>query len=98
MTPRTDMYSININDDIKKLLDEIDEFKYSRIPVYDEDIDDIKGILYLKDIIKPLKDNEKIDIKKLMREPYFVPESKEIDELFKEMKQEIVSLEGEGEN
>ena len=85
MTPRTDMYSININDDIKKLLDEIDEFKYSRIPVYDEDIDDIKGILYLKDIIKPLKDNEKIDIKKLMREPYFVPESKEIDELFKEM-------------
>lgn len=86
MTPRTDMYSININDDIKKLLDEIDEFKYSRIPVYDEDIDDIKGILYLKDIIKPLKDNEKIDIKKLMREPYFVPESKEIDELFKEMK------------
>ena len=85
MTPRTDMYSININDDIKKLLDEIDEFKYSRIPVYDEDIDDIKGILYLKDIIKPLKDNEKIDIQKLMREPYFVPESKEIDELFKEM-------------
>ena len=92
MTPRTEMYAIDINDDITELLNEIDEFKYSRIPVYEEDIDDIKGILFVKDILKPLKDNKKIDIKKIMREPYFVPESKDIDELFKEMQQNKVQM------
>ena len=92
MTPRTDMYAIDINDDINKLLDKIDEYKYSRIPVYDESIDDIKGILYVKDMIKPLKNNKKIDLKKLMREPYFVPESKDIDDLFKEMQQNKVQM------
>ena len=92
MTPRTDMYAIDINEDIKEQLDEIDEFKDSRIPVYDEDIDDIKGILFLKDILKPLKDNKEINIKELMREPYFVPESKDIDELFKEMQQNKVQM------
>ena len=92
MTPRTEMYAININEDIKKVLDEIDEFKYSRIPVYEENIDDIKGILYVKDILKPLKDNETIDINKLIREPYFVPVSKDIDELFKEMQQNKIQM------
>lgn len=92
MTPRTEMYAIDINDDIKEILDEIDEFKYSRVPVYEESIDDIKGILFVKDLLKPLKDNKKIDIKKLIREPYFVPESKDIDELFKEMQQNKVQL------
>ena len=92
MTPRTDMYAIDINDDINKLLDKIDEYKYSRIPVYDESIDDIKGILYVKDMIKLLKNNKKIDLKKLMREPYFVPESKDIDDLFKEMQQNKVQM------
>ena len=92
MTPRTDMYAIDINDNIEELLEQIDEYKYSRIPVYEESIDDIKGILFVKDILKPLKNKEKIDIKKIMREPYFVPESKDIDELFKEMQQNKVQM------
>ena len=92
MTPRTDMYAIDINDNIKDILDEVDEFKYSRIPVYDESIDDIQGILFVKDILKPLKDGKDINIKEIMREPYFVPESKDIDELFKEMQQNKVQM------
>ena len=92
MTPRTDMYAIDINKNLREMLDEIDEFKYSRIPVYNESIDDIEGILFVKDILKPLKDNEEIDIRKIMREPYFVPESKDIDELFKEMQQNKVQM------
>lgn len=92
MTPRTDMYAIDINDKIEDVLDEINEFKYSRIPVYEENVDDIKGILFVKDILKPLKDNEKIEIDKIIREPYFVPESKDIDELFKEMQQNKVQM------
>ena len=78
--------------DIYDSLDEIDEFKYSRIPVYEDNIDDIKGILFIKDIIKPLKDNKRIDIKNIIREPYFVPESKDIDELFKEMQSNKVQI------
>ena len=92
MTPRTDMYAIDINKNLREMLDEIDEFKYIRIPVYNESIDDIEGILFVKDILKPLKDNEEIDIRKIMREPYFVPESKDIDELFKEMQQNKVQM------
>ena len=92
MTPRTEMYAIDMNSDINDTLDEIDEFKYSRIPVYEDNIDDIKGILFVKDILKPLKENKRIDIKKLIREPYFVPESKDIDELFKEMQQNKVQI------
>ena len=92
MTPRTEIYAIDINNDIYDSLDEIDEFKYSRIPVYEDNIDDIKGILFIKDIIKPLKDNKRIDIKHIIREPYFVPESKDIDELFKEMQANKVQI------
>ncbi len=92
MTPRTDMFAIDINDDINELLDKIDEFKYSRIPVYEESVDDIQGILFVKDILKPLKEHQKIEIKDLIREPYFVPESKDIDELFREMQQNKVQM------
>ena len=86
------MFAISIQDDINEILNKIDEFKYSRIPVYNENIDDIHGILFVKDIIKPLKENQKIDIKKLISEPYFVPESKDIDELFREMQQNKVQM------
>ena len=92
MTPRTDMYAIEINSNMEETLDEIDELKYSRIPVYENNIDDIKGILFVKDILKPLKDHKNINVRELIREPYFVPESKEIDELFKEMQQNKVQL------
>ncbi len=85
MTPRTDIFAININDDINNLLDEIDEYKYSRIPVYEESIDNIEGVLFIKDILKMIKSDQKINIREIMREPYFVPESKGINELFREL-------------
>ena len=85
MVHRTDIFAVNINDDIDEILKEIDDFKYSRIPVYDETIDEIKGILYVKDILKYLKSNKKIKIKNIMREAYFVPESKYINELFRDL-------------
>ena len=85
MTPRTDIFAIEIDDDINELLDRIDEYKYSRIPVYDDNIDNIEGILFIKDILKVIKDGRYINIREIMREPYFIPESKEIDELFREL-------------
>ena len=85
MIHRTDMYAIEINENIYELLDEIDEYKYSRIPVYEETIDDIKGILFLKDVLKLVSMKKEIAIKDILREAYFVPESKPIDEIFKEL-------------
>ena len=85
MTHRKDIFGIEINEDIDKMLDKLDEYKYSRIPVYEETIDEIEGILYIRDILKYLKDNKKEKIKSLMREPYFVSQSKMINELFREL-------------
>ena len=85
MTHRTDIFAIEINQDISKILDEIDEYKYSRIPVYEETIDNIQGVLFIKDILKQISNGEKLEAKNIMRTPYFVPESKEIDKLFREL-------------
>ena len=85
MMHRTEMFAIEINEDLYKILDKIDEYKYSRIPVYEETIDNIKGILYLKDILKAMNQNKKIKIKDIIREAYFIPETKPIDEVFKQM-------------
>lgn len=92
MTHRTDIFAIEINDNIYELLDEIDEYKYSRIPVYEETIDDIKGILFLKDILKALSNGKKIKIKDIMREAYYVPETKPIDEIFKELQKNKMQM------
>ena len=85
MTHRTDIFAIDINDDIYKALDKLDEYKYSRIHIYDETIDNIKGILFVKDILKSLSTKKQIKIKSLIRDAYFVPESKPINEIFKDL-------------
>ena len=85
MTHRTDIFAIDIDEDVYKILDKIDEYKYSRIPVYDETIDNVKGILFVKDILKLLSGKKQIKIKNIIRDAYFVPESKPINEIFKEL-------------
>ena len=85
MTHRTEIFAIEVNDNLYELLDKIDEYKYSRIPVYEKTIDEIVGILFLKDILKAMSKGTKIEIKQIMRKAYFVPESIPIDELFKDM-------------
>ena len=86
MTHRTDIFAVDINTSPGELLEEIikDDCKHSRIPVYDETIDEIKGILYVKDIIKNIN-KKTIKIKNIMKDAYFVSQSKLINELFKEL-------------
>lgn len=86
MTHRTDMFAVDINMSPGELLEEIikDDCKHSRIPVYDETIDEIKGILYVKDIIKNIN-KKTFKIKNIMKEAYFVSQNKLINELFKEL-------------
>lgn len=87
MTPRTEVYLINSEMPLESYLDELLQERYSRIPVYEGDIDHIVGILYMKDLIIEAKKSgfEHIDIRSILREPYFVPETKHINKLFKEM-------------
>ncbi|MEG0829021.1 MAG: hemolysin family protein [Anaerovoracaceae bacterium] len=97
MTPRTDVFSIDINDPTEEYIDELMELRYSRIPVYEDDSDKIKGILYIKDyLIKAREDGfENVDISGIIRKPYFIPETKNIDALFFELqktKQHIAIL------
>ena len=86
MTHRKDIFAVDIHTSAEELLQEISEedYKYSRIPVYDETIDDIKGILYIKDILKNIN-KKTFKIKNIMHEAYFIPQTKMIDDLFKEL-------------
>lgn len=85
MTPRTEVYMINSQ--LPLSIEELLEENYSRIPVYEGDMDNIIGILYLKDFLHEAYQVgfENVDIKKLLHRPYFVPECKNIDQLFKEL-------------
>lgn len=85
MIHRTEIFAIEVSMDIYDMLDKIDEYKYSRIPVYSGTIDEIVGILYLKDLLKYVKEHKKVKIKDIMREAYFVSEHKMINELFREL-------------
>ena len=86
MTHRKDIFAVDINTSPGELLEEIikDDCKHSRIPVYDETIDEIKGILYVKDIIKNIN-KKTFKIKNIVKEAYFVSQNKLINELFKEL-------------
>ena len=88
MTPRTEVFSIDIHDDIADYMEEILEMRHSRIPVYKDDTDNIIGILYLKDIMQQglYSDINKVDIGPLLKKPLFVPETKNIDSLLLELK------------
>ena len=94
MTSSKDTFLINIDDDINRVLDEIISLGYSRVPVYEYNIDNIVGVLYVKDLLAESRkvgfDN--IDIKEIMQEPYFVPENKKTNELFKMLKEKKIHL------
>jgi len=87
MTPRTNVYVIDINKPLTDYLDQLIEERYSRIPVYDGNSDNIIGILYMKDFMAEARKKgfENVDIRTIIHTPYFVPERKNIDELFKEL-------------
>ncbi len=87
MTPRTDISAISIESDFLELVHMINETGHSRIPIYEENIDNITGIILAKDALRALtrKDKEP-QIKTLIREPFFSPESKPIMDVFKELK------------
>jgi CBS domain containing-hemolysin-like protein len=85
MTPRADMFVIDVNEELK--LEEIAKSGFTRIPVIEGDIDHVVGILNLKDLLLHQATSEKkVAVRKIMREPYFVPENKKLDNLLQQFK------------
>ena len=91
MTPRVDVVAIEYDTDFEELIKIIKETEYSRIPVFQENIDNVKGILYIKDIL-PYINLKRFQWQKLIRNPYFVPETKKIDELLREFQSKKIHM------
>ncbi|MBQ2063573.1 MAG: HlyC/CorC family transporter [Firmicutes bacterium] len=97
MTPRTDVFMIDIGDEPSEYEDELMQLTYTRVPVYEDDSDNIIGILNIKDYLIQARENgfDKVNIREILRKPFFVPDTKNIDSLFYELqktKQHIAVL------
>ncbi len=91
MQPRTDIFAVELGQPFKEILPEIVDHGYSRIPVYQDSLDHVEGILYVKDLL-PYMEEKDLDWEPLMREPYFVPENKKLDDLLSEFKLKKIHL------
>lgn len=92
MVPRTKIYGIDINADKEELLDMIINEGYSRMPVYDDTIDKIVGIVHAKDVLPLLVRHHDIVLKDIIRKPYFIPETKKINDLMAELQQKRIQI------
>ena len=91
MRPRIDIFALDQSVDYKKIIPEIVKYGYSRIPVYNESIDTVVGILYVKDLLPHLQ-KKQFDWTTLIREPFFVPENKKLDDLMVEFQEKKIHL------
>lgn len=92
MQSRMDLTAVDITMDFHELMDKINKSGYSRIPVYNETIDHIEGILYIKDLLNHIEKEEDFEWQKLIRKPMFVPEYKKVDALLKDFKNKRVHM------
>ena len=92
MTPRVDVFFLNIEDDIEEVLDEGEIFRHSRIPVYEDTTDNIIGILPIKSLLRSVLKGEKIDVLSLCYKPLFIPRNHQILDLLSEFKETKVHI------
>jgi len=92
ITHRTDMSVLPFQASLKETIERINEKKYTRFPVYDEDIDNIVGILHVKDLFEYIEEGKAFHLNDIMRKPYFILESQRIDVLFTEMQKNNIHI------
>jgi putative hemolysin len=92
MKPRTDMVAVDIQTDLKSLVRVAIDSGYSRIPVYEETSDNVRGILYVKDLLPHIYKQDKFGWQRLIRDPFFVPVTKKINDLLKEFQEKKIHL------
>ena len=92
MRSRMEMTAFEVDIDFHELMDKINKNGFSRIPVYRDTMDKIEGVLYAKDLLPYISENENFDWQKLLRNGYFVPESKKIDDLLRDFQEKRVHM------
>ena len=92
MKPRVDITAVELTDDYETVKRRIIDSGFSRIPVYDEDIDNIRGTLYVKDLVPHLNRGNEFGWQQLIRKPYFVPEHKKINDLLEDFQSNKVHM------
>jgi len=92
MVPRTDTVFLSADDPPEALLACISDSEHSRFPVYQDTVDNVIGVLHVKDALKALVSNKTLNIKELVRKPFFVPVSKHIDDLLRELQRKKVHI------
>ena len=92
MTSRKDIVDVNIKCNFSEVLESIKENNYSRIPIYQDNTDNIKGVLYVKDLLPHLSKPHTFRWQSLIRPPYFVPETKKIDDLLRDFQENKIHI------
>jgi len=92
MAPRIDIVALDVHETIDDALNLIVEKGFSRIPLYDDTIDNVVGIIYAKDLLRCVAEGRRPALKDIARPPYFIPESKRVDELLAELRQSKVHI------
>ena len=92
MKARRDIVAFDTEMDFHELMDKINKNGYSRVPVFKETIDKIEGILYIKDLLVHVEEDEKFDWVSLLHQPFFVPENKKIDDLLYDFQEKRVHM------
>lgn len=92
MTSRQDIVALDIHSNYQDVLKSIVENNYSRIPIYQDNADNIRGILYIKDLLPHLSKPANFRWQSLIRPPYFVPETKKIDDLMREFQENKIHI------
>ncbi|WP_459490792.1 gliding motility-associated protein GldE [Aquirufa sp. ROCK-SH2] len=92
MKARRDIVAFDTTMDFHELMDKINKNGYSRVPIYKETIDKIEGILYIKDLLKHIDQDENFDWISLIHQPFFVPENKKIDDLLYDFQEKRVHM------
>ena len=92
MCPRVDVLTLDITSSFNKVLNQIIDAGYSRIPVYARTFDDVKGILYVKDLLPHIQKTDNFHWQSLIRPPYFIPEKKKINDLLKELQTDKIHM------
>lgn len=92
MVPRTKIVAVELTATMDEFIKTVTEEGYSRIPIYDDNIDKIVGVVHTKDILPILVSGKDVELKMIMRKPYFIPETKKINDLMAEFQQKRIQI------
>lgn len=92
MVPRTKIMAVEVNDSAEEFIRTVTDEGYSRIPIYDENIDQIVGIVHTKDILPLIVKGKEVVLRNIMRKPYFIPETKKINDLLTEFQLKRIQI------